>query len=54
MKHSILSGLFAALAALFGKLATSPDIFRTLWFPSVGVMIGEDYLEVGDFNFNLK
>lgn len=42
VKHSILSGLFAALAALFGKLSTTPSISRSVL---LALALVDDHLE---------
>ena len=50
IKHSILSGLFAAFAAVFGKLGTTPSISRSAL--SLLSFIPEDYFEVSLFFCN--
>lgn len=46
VKHSILSGLFAALAALFGKLSTTPSITRVALKPVEAFTGGDNLFEV--------
>ncbi|KAH9407226.1 hypothetical protein TYRP_012776 [Tyrophagus putrescentiae] len=48
VKHSILSGLFAALAALFGKLSTTPSISRSVL---LALALADDHLEVAPLPF---
>ena len=49
VKHSILSGLFAALAALFGKLSTTPSISRSVLLV---LALADDHLEVTSYHLS--
>ncbi len=49
VKHSVFSGLFAALAALFGKLSTTPSISRSVL---LALALADDLLEVAPYHLS--